>query len=213
MISIILANENLRIIKLFSKIAYYAVITGLAVLALLVIVSAFSITGSYKLFVVQSGSMEPAINTGGVVLVKPAEEYRIGDIITFGKVSRTKVPTTHRIHDIRIQDGVPIYTTKGDANEDPDSGEIRDRDIIGRVVLDVPYVGYAVATARKPYGFVALIVVPAAIIIFDQSKKIFLEVKRMKSQKTESPPMAGPRKHAPPKARLRRMAGPPSCSW
>lgn len=176
---------NSRMIKLFSKIAYYAVFAALIVLALLVIISAFSITGSYKLFVVQSGSMEPAIKTGAVVVVKPAEEYQIGEIITFGLVSKTRAPTTHRIHDIRIQGGVPIYITKGDTNNAPDPREIRDRDIIGRVVLDVPYVGYAVATARKPYGFAALIIVPAAIIIFDQSKNIYSELKRMKGKKEE----------------------------
>ena len=35
-----------------------------------------------KAYLVQSGSMEPAIKTGSVTIIKPASEYKIGDIIT-----------------------------------------------------------------------------------------------------------------------------------
>jgi len=79
--------------------------------------------------VVQSGSMEPAIHTGSVVMVKPASDYKIGDVITFGEVSKTKAPITHRIYDIKVVDGNPVYITKGDANNAPDARESSKRDV------------------------------------------------------------------------------------
>jgi len=53
-------------------------------------------------------------------------------------------------------------------------------EIIGKVLFSVPYLGYAVDFAKKPLGFALIILVPAAIIIGDEIKKIFGEVKKKK---------------------------------
>lgn len=164
------------------KIVYYIFIVVIAVIALLLIISIFPITGNYKMMVVQSGSMEPAIKMGSVVIVKPTDNYKIGEIITFGEVTRTKTPTTHRIHDIRVQEGTPIYITKGDANNAPDLKEVTAREIIGKVLFNVPYVGYAVEAAKKPIGFMLIIIVPAIIIIYDEIRKVFKETKKIRQK-------------------------------
>ncbi len=164
------------------RIIYYIFVGCIALIALLLIVSAFPITGNYKLMVVKSGSMEPVIKTGSIVVVKPAENYKIGDVITFGAVSKTKAPTTHRIFDIKVQAGEPIYITKGDANNAPDQKEVSKKEVLGKVLLDIPYIGYAVDAAKKPIGFMLIIVVPAVIIIYDEIKKIAGEVKKMKKK-------------------------------
>jgi signal peptidase len=159
---------------------------------LLLVVSIFPITGNYKFLTVLSGSMEPTIKTGSVVLVQPQKDYKIGDIITFGPTSKTKPPTTHRIYEIKVQAGVPIYLTKGDANNAPDVREIKKTDIIGRVLFDAPYVGYAVSATQNPYGFLLIIIVPAIVIIYDEAQKIWAEVKKKKVakavKKEELPP-------------------------
>lgn len=168
-----------------SKIIYYIFIVFIAVIAVLLIVSVFPIPGNYKILVVQSGSMEPEIKMGGAAIVKPATDYKIGDVITFGPMSKTRAPTTHRIYDIRINEfGEPRYITKGDANNAPDQREIQKGEIIGKVLFSVPYAGYVVAFARKPLGFMLIIIVPAAIIIFDEVKKIWKEASRLKKEKT-----------------------------
>lgn len=169
--------------KLSFKFIYYIFIAFIAAIALLLIVSVFPITGNYKLMIVQSGSMEPKIKMGGLVLVKPADEYKIGDVITFGPYTRTKAPTTHRIYDIRVVEGKTSYITKGDANEDLDQKEVQEKDILGKVLFSVPYVGYAVDFAKKPLGFGLIIIVPAVIIIFDEARKIYEEVKKKKIKK------------------------------
>lgn len=165
------------------KIIYYIFVVFIALIVLLLIVSVFPITGNYKLMIVQSGSMEPAIKMGGLVAVKPADDYKIGDVITFGPYTKTKAPTTHRIYDIKVAGGEPSYITKGDANEEPDNREITKRDILGKVLFSIPYLGYAVDFAKKPLGFALIIVVPAAIIIFDEIRKIFGEVGKRKNKK------------------------------
>ena len=167
--------------KIF-KIIYCMLIDFIILVALMLIVSVLPITGNYKIMTVISGSMEPAIKMGSLVVVKPTADYKIGDVITFGPVSKTKAPTSHRIFDIKIVDGKPIYITKGDANNGPDTREVFQKDIIGKVLFDIPYVGYAVDFAKKPIGFSLIIIVPAAIIIIDEIKKIIKEIIKKKKE-------------------------------
>ena len=165
------------VMKIFT-IIYYAFIGFIVLTALLLIVSALPITGNIRFMVVQSGSMEPAIKLGSIVIVKPASDYKIGDIVTFGPFSKTKPPTTHRVYDIKVIGGQPVYITKGDANNAPDLREIRKSDILGKVLFSVPYLGFAVDFAQKPAGFALIIIVPAAVIISDEVKKIYAEIKK-----------------------------------
>ena len=163
--------------KIF-KIIYSALIAFIVLIAVLLIVSIPPITGNFKVMTVISGSMEPAIKTGSVVVVKPVSDYNIGDVITFGPYSKTKAPTSHRIFDIKVVNGQPVYITKGDVNNAPDTREIKKSDILGKVLFSAPYLGYAVDFAKKPLGFALIIIVPAAVIIFDEAKKIIYEVKK-----------------------------------
>jgi len=166
------------------KVIYYIFLVFIGAVAVLLIVSVFPITGNYKLMIVQSGSMEPAIKLGSVVIVKPANDYKIGDVISFGAVTKTKAPTTHRISDIKVENGKISYITKGDANDNPDQREVLKNEVMGKVLFDVPFIGYAVDFAKKPLGFSLIIIVPAAIIIIDEIKNIYGEIKK-KKPKTE----------------------------
>ena len=170
--------------KIF-KIIYYIVIAFIVAVALLLIVSILPITGNYKIMTVISGSMAPEIKMGSVVVVKPVSDYKIGDVITFGPYNKTKAPTTHRIYDIKVVDSESVYITKGDVNNAPDSREIKKSDIVGKVLFSVPYMGYAVEFAKKPIGFALIIIIPAAIIVGDEIKKIYVEVKKKKTAKNQ----------------------------
>ena len=171
------------------KIGYYIFFGALFAVALVVVVSAFPIQGNIQIKVVQSGSMEPFIKTGSVVLIKPASSYKIGDVITFEgnfkDAKGKKIPISHRIVEMKVEGSQPIYITKGDANEERDSKEVLQNQVIGKVYLIIPYLGYAIETARTTYGFLALIIIPAAIIIYDQSVKVFKELKRIYGKKKE----------------------------
>ena len=175
--------------KIF-KIAYYVFLGALCLIALLVVISAFPIKGNIQIKIVQSGSMEPSIKTGSLVLIKPASSYKIGDAVTFSgnlKDSRgNRMTITHCIVDMAVNAGAPLYITKGDANEEQDSGQLSQNEIIGKVLLDVPYVGYGVAATKTKYGFLAIILIPAIIIIYDQSVRIFKEAKRVREKRANS---------------------------
>jgi len=164
---------------------YYVFLGFIAIIAVLLIISVLPITGNIKFMTVQSGSMSPAIKMGSVVMVKPIDDYKIGDVITFGQLTKTKSPTTHRIYDIKVVDNTPVYVTKGDANNASDQREISKREIIGKVLISVPYAGFAVDAARKPIGFMLIIIIPAGLIIFDEARKIYEEVKKRKKKKAK----------------------------
>ena len=149
---------------------------AIAVTALFLILSVVPIKGGYKTLVVLSGSMEPKIHTGSVVAIKAEKEYKIGDVITFGENTKTKTPTTHRIFEIKETDGMKSYITKGDANNAPDQKPVSEKEILGKVLFSVSYVGYAVAAAQKPIGFLLIVVVPAVIIIYEEAQNIKKEI-------------------------------------
>jgi signal peptidase len=166
------------------KTLYYAFVAVLIAFGLLLGASYIGV-GSIEVKIVQSGSMEPAIKTGSIVIIKPTDDYNVGDVVTFGKDTRDEVPTTHRIIEERIVSGQAQYIVKGDANDDRDPQEVRERDIIGKVMLSVPYLGYILDFARKPLGFVLLIGVPALVVVLDEASSIWGEVKKMRGKKKE----------------------------
>ena len=170
--------------KLF-QIVYYILTILIVSVVLLFIVSVFPIAGNYQAKIVLSGSMEPAIKTGSVVVIKPSDIYKIGDIITFGKDTKTQIPTTHRITEMRTVEGKYYYTTKGDANDNTDFKEIGEEIVIGRVLFSIPYLGYLVEFVKKPTGFVLLVIIPALVIAIDEIKNIWREIKKYKTKQTE----------------------------
>src|SRR3989344_5983965 len=175
-----------KLFKITTKI-FYAIIFLIIVLLLFAL---FPIKGNYQIKIVKSGSMEPDIKVGSIVIIKPSASYTVGDVVTFGKDTKTDIPTTHRIVSSRAQEGVILFTTKGDANEDNDTNEIKQNDVHGKVLFDVPFFGYIIDLARKPIGFAVLIILPAAIVIFVEGMKIFREISRLRREKA----MAGQEK-------------------
>ncbi len=166
-----------KIIQTLFTVVIFAVVA-------LIVISILPIPGNYKLLIVESGSMEPAIKTGSVVVVKPADSYKSGDIITFedGKKDRT---TTHRVVDAEVVTGKTQYITKGDANNAEDSSRVSESKVVGKVLTSIPYAGYILAMAKEPIGFILLVIVPCAVIILEEAGKIWKEVKKKKIKKEE----------------------------
>ncbi len=137
------------------------------------------IENNYSLKMVSSGSMEPAIKTGGVIMVKPIAEYQVGDIVTYQYGRYARNLTTHRIIE-RTYNG---FVTKGDNNNAADINPVSQEQILGKVFLTIPYAGYAVNFIHSKFGFLLLILVPALIIIGSESFKIYQEIKKMRGRK------------------------------
>ncbi len=168
----------------FFKIAYYTFVSAVAFLGLILLVSAVPMAG-VSVKIVQSGSMEPSISTGSIVVIKANEIYQKGDVITFFFNERDVTPTTHRIMSVNEDDGEKSYVTKGDANEEKDPGEIEEEAVVGKVLFSAKFLGYVLDFAKKPLGFALIIGLPAAFIILDEVMKISAEVRRTIKEEKE----------------------------
>jgi signal peptidase len=174
------------IANIIFSIGYYAFMVLVVSLAVLLAVSAFPVPGNYKVKIVQSGSMEPSIKTGSIVVIRPETSYAVGDVVTFGRDTKVDVPTTHRIIEMRTESGQYVFKTKGDANKDADVAEVRQPEIIGKVLLDVPYLGFLLDFAKKPIGFALLVILPATMIVFDEVRTIWMEITKKRKRNSEA---------------------------
>jgi signal peptidase len=115
---------------------------------------------------------------GSVVVIKPVdpETLKIGDIICFTLTEPTSI--THRIINITDEG----FITKGDANEDPDQWIVKKENVIGKVILTVPFIGYIGYFVRTPIGFILLIVMPASLIIIMEIRNIAKELKKQENK-------------------------------
>ena len=161
----------------YSKAIYYAFIALLVVVGTTLTISLLPLKGNIKLLTVLSGSMEPTIKTGSVILMKPMPAYKVGDIITFGEMTQTTVPKTHRIVSTEIINGVQYYATKGDANKSEDASKVKFEDIKGKVIFWVPFMGYAVSFIQTKRGFLLLIIIPCILIIIGEALKIVKNIR------------------------------------
>jgi len=117
------------------------------------------VIGADESYVVLSGSMEPVLSPGDVVIVDSSGPVQNGDVITYRRPGDS-VPTTHRV--VGEVDG--RYETKGDANEEADTGTVAPEAIIGKVVLTIPLIGHIILWANTPVGYVLLVVTPLVLL-------------------------------------------------
>jgi len=184
----------MNIFKIISTIFYTLLFLLLFTMAASLVLTRLNTPLQIKLYSVLSGSMEPQIPLGSVIVTVPQSEYKEGDIITFGaETDRTKT-VTHRILEISrdIDLGKISYRTKGDANESADMELIDSGRVIGKVVFHLPYLGYGVAFAQTQLGLILLIIIPATIIIYSELVNIGQEIKRMFSKKKKKPELVDP---------------------
>lgn len=98
--------------------------------------------------VVVSGSMQPAIGIGDLIVIKEQDSYRVNDIVTY-RSNRSVV--THRI--VEATDTHVI--TQGDANNVAD-GAIPLSSIEGKVIVRIPGAGNVMFFLRTPVGIISI---------------------------------------------------------
>ena len=122
-------RKSLKVLAVIAAISgiglLYAHISGLMIWEPLVIVS---------------GSMEPTLNRGDVVILEKAQssDIGVGDIIAY-RIGDAIV--THRVIDV-LEDGT--LKTKGDANAEPDAYAVSVEQIVGKVKYRIPALGWIV---------------------------------------------------------------------
>lgn len=120
---------------------------------------------------VQTESMSPTFEAGDLIIIKKVNPstLREGDIITFHTIIMNQYAlNTHRINEIRDDNGYRTYVTKGDNNQASDTHIIADGDIVGRYVTRIAGFGRVMDFLSSSAGFLIVIVLPMLIFFIYQ---------------------------------------------
>lgn len=161
----------MRILKFIFETISWLILLFFGGLLVLTIGSNTNLFGEYKSFLIQSGSMEPSIHTGDIIVILRSSQYTKNDVVTFHTTDQRIV--THRIIEKKEQDNKTLFLTKGDANEADDDEYIQQKNILGKVVFVVPKLGFMVAFAKSLPGLILLILIPTLTLLFDEGFKLF----------------------------------------
>ena len=147
-----------------------------------------------KPFVVLSGSMEPEYHVGSLLYVKSVDykTLQVGDDITYMVSDETVV--THRIIEVLVDEEDPDtirYFTQGIANDVPDGVSVHYKNIIGKPIFTIPYLGYVSDYIQNPPGTYVAISAGAILILLVFLPDLFAEdksgKKSGKKKTTEDP--------------------------
>lgn len=157
--------------------------------AILIIATVCCFMFGYKPAIVLSGSMEPTIETGSIVLIdkNDTEDIAKGDIIAFN-VDNTFI--THRVTKI---DDEGIHT-KGDGNQTADLWVLQQDDVVGKTAYWIPKAGYIASWLTSKKGMIIVVGLCVALIIasfLDFSPKS-KQKKKTKKKKEEKKDRAAP---------------------
>lgn len=111
-------------------------------LTIFICVLIYVVSGYFRYYAVAvaSGSMEPEISKGDIVIVdKNYNEINVGDVLAYKHDQKVIIHRIYRI--IKTDDEYFIYT-KGDANNDYDKYKITEDLFIGIVKIKIPLIGY-----------------------------------------------------------------------
>ncbi|MFI7483003.1 signal peptidase I [Kocuria sp. M1R5S2] len=119
---------------------FLALVLGLGVL----VIGLPAAVGGMPLTVL-SGSMEPTYSPGDLVVVRPtpAEEIRLGDVVTYQVRSGDPTRVTHRVVSRSVAtDGTTAFVTQGDNSAAQDEAPVRDVQVVGTVWYSIPWLGW-----------------------------------------------------------------------
>ncbi len=134
-------------------------------------VAAGGVWGANQLGLVQpliviSGSMEPNISTGDLLIARPipVDTVEVGDVLTLDSELTGKL-VTHRVTDVTAyDDGTWQIEMQGDANDEPDlESYIVDDEVLTPMVY-VPGAGKVVAKVMEPAVTIPVLVALVALL-------------------------------------------------
>ena len=137
-------------------------------------------------FVVLSGSMRPVYDVGSLIYVKAVDyhDLKVGDDITYLLSENTVV--THRIIEVLVDEEEPDtvrYFTQGDANDVADGTSVHYKNIIGKPVFSIPYLGYVSNYIQSPPGMYVAIAAGAVLILAVFLPDLFADEGKKKEEK------------------------------
>ncbi len=118
-----------------------------SVLCVLVVWTSTGLLGIQPTTVI-SGSMKPTMDVGDVAIIldAPADSVQTGDIIQFWRDGEMVI---HRVVEVSDEGTGRLFVTKGDANREPDAAPVYPSQVKGKVVLNIPKVGWAAIAVKS----------------------------------------------------------------
>lgn len=124
----------------------------------------------FNAYVVMSGSMLPQIKIKDIVVTKrvPEERLKVKDVITFISPDERLggITITHRIKEKFYDDSIKgfYYRTKGDNNNIADPALVPYDNILGKVILKIPKLGYLQDILASKGTVIIVIIIPCLVI-------------------------------------------------
>lgn len=124
--------------------------------------------GGLHVYSILSGSMEPEYPVGALIYVQKTDPYELqeGDVITF--LLSEDMSATHRIVGIVPDEEDPEvirFRTKGDANNAEDGSLVHYKNVVGKPIFKIPYLGYLAEYIKQPPGLYAAIAAGLVLLV------------------------------------------------
>lgn len=138
---------------------------ALGVAAALVLALTVPLAFHARPLTVLSGSMEPTLMTGDVIVVRETAPLAVapGDVVTYREPGGQRL-ITHRVRSMRLQGGSVHFVTRGDANRPVERWRISPERPVRRVLYRVPLLGYGLNLFRTRLGLALLVGVPLLLL-------------------------------------------------
>lgn len=144
----------------------------------------------FSILQVLTGSMEPAIPEGSMLLIRQADPYTLekGDIISFYSPdpSLDGALNTHRIVGVETSDEGLRFITKGDANFLEDQQPVNAGDVVGKVIYSSPALGKLVRLVSNPLVFGLAILLPLLAMLIGNLVKALRTAAALARQEEEA---------------------------
>jgi len=145
-----LSSGQLRIARRERRVRGGSSIVGWTVAGIVVLALLWFSLGLLPFYpsAVAGGSMSPALNLGDMVIASKVspDVIREGDIIEF---RQGEVMVIHRVIEVQETEGSKFFITKGDANRVADMDPVSPKQVKGRVMLNVPKLGWVTLFFRS----------------------------------------------------------------
>lgn len=146
------------------NVGVFALVAAIAALVLIIP----AVTGSVALTVL-TGSMEPGLPPGSMVVVKPTDpaDVQIGSIITYQWEPGEPALVTHRVTEVvSTSDGTFTWTTQGDNNSEPDPNPVTQEQLRGVVWYSLPLVGWVSNLVAGDLRPILVPVIGGALLVY-----------------------------------------------
>lgn len=144
--------------------------------------------GKWLPLVVMTDSMYPEIHSGDLIIcqVKDAEEVQVRDVISFfDPAGNGTSVVTHRVIEIKNEDGRIAFITQGDANNTADARPVPAEKLVGVYHTRIAGVGNVIMFMQTTQGLLLCVVLPIVLLMgYDMLRRKKFE--KAKQQDTDA---------------------------